>query len=310
VSSIPGKMRIAFLGALVVAGLLVPAGSASAQVELNGIWAPFTRCPVDNPAMLASDGASTEPACIENGSPSGSIKLGNSTQTTGATNLQLGATVNTSTGEFTLISPPGGGLVAEPVNVEGGLLGLMCPSDIPLVSAICDGLVGSPLNAVTATVEPAGEPSDFNRAAGLNVGQPIITLPVKVHLENPVLGPNCYIGGNNDPIVLRPENTTQPALDITAGDFDGTPRSGGPLVQLAISATQGDDTFAVPAARGCGLLGVLDAAVNLQQGLPSPSGNNNLVLNDATSHLMGESSAPGDVSGQQFSDAWHSAVLP
>jgi hypothetical protein len=312
VSSIPGKVRIAILGALVVAGLLVPAGSASAQVELNGIWAPFTRCPVDNPAMLAADGENSDPVCIANSSPNGSIKLGNSTQTTGATNLQLGAVADGATGEFSLISPPGGALIAEPVNVQGGLLGLMCPSNIPLVTAICDGLVGSPLNAVTAQVEPAGEPSNFSTAAGTVVGEPIITLPVKVHLQNPVLGPNCYIGSNNDPIVLRPRNTTEPVLDITAGQFDGTPVPDGelaPLVDFNIRSTQGDNTFAVPAARGCGLLGVLDPAVNLQQGLPSPAGNNNLVLNDASADVMTES-IQGPVSGQQFSDAWHSAVLP
>jgi hypothetical protein len=308
VSSIPGKVRIAILGALVVGGLLVPAGSASAQT-LNGIWGPFTRCPVDNPAMLATDGVSSDPACIANSSPNGSIKLGNSTQTTGATNLQLGATIDDATGAFTLITPPGGALVAEPVNVEGGLLGLMCPSDIPLVSAICDGLVGSPLNAVSAVVEPAGEPSNFSRAAALSQGQPIITLPVKVHLVNPILGPSCYIGSNNDPIVLRPRNITRPTLASAIGNLDGTPNPTGALARLTASATQGDDTFAVPGATGCGLLGVLNTAVNQQQGLPSPAGNNNLVLNSASSPVISEG-AQGPVTGQQFSDGWHSAVLP
>jgi hypothetical protein len=308
VSSIPGKVRIAILGALVVAGFAVPAGSASAQT-LNGIWGPFTRCPVDSPSMLASDGVSSAPACIAAISPSGSIKLGNSTQTTGATNLQLGATVDAATGAYSLVSPPGGGLVAEPVNVEGGLLGLMCPSDIPLVTAICDGLVGSPLNAVTATVEPAGEPSNFSRPAALQQGQPIINLPVKVHLENPILGPNCYIGSNSNPIVLRPMNTTRPALSAASGALDGTPMPGGRLTRITGTSTQGDSTFAVPEADGCGLLGVLDVAVNAQQGLPSPSGNNNLVLNNASSSVISRGSA-GPVTGQEFRDGWHSAVLP
>jgi hypothetical protein len=308
VSSIPRKVRISILGALVVAGLVIPVGSASAQT-LNGIWAPFTRCPVDSPSMLAANGVSTDPACIANESPNGSIKLGNSTQTTGATNLQLGATIDDATGAFSLVSPAGGALVAAPVNVEGGLLGLMCPSDVPLVKAICDGLVGSPLNAVTATVEQAGAPSNFSRTAALSLGQPIITLPVKVHLQNPVLGPNCYIGSNTNPIVLRPENTTQPSLAAAIGDLDGTPNPSGALARLTGTSTQGDDSFAVPGATGCGLLGVLDAAVNLQQGLPSPAGNNNLVLNNAASGVISEGNQ-GPVTGQQFSDGWHSAVLP
>jgi hypothetical protein len=303
-SSIPGKWRIAILGALVVGGLLVPAGSASAQ--MNGIWGPFDRCPVDSAQMLAADGVSSDPACIANTSPNGSIKLGNSTQTTGFTNLQLGATIDDATGAFSLVTPPGGALVSEPVDVEGGLLGLMCPSNVPLVSAICNGLVGSPLNRVTAVVEPAGTPSNFDRAAALSMGQPIITLPVKVHLQNPILGPNCYIGSNSNPIVLRPENTTQPSLSAAIGDLDGTPNPNGALARLTGSSTQGDDTFAVPGATGCGLLGVLSAAVNLKQGLPSPSGNNNLVLNNAESSVISEG-AQGPVTGQQFADGWHSA---
>jgi hypothetical protein len=305
VSSIPGKVRIAILGALVLGGLLMPAGSASAQ-QLNGVWGPFTRCPVDSAQMLAADGVSSDPACIANSSPNGSIKLGNSTQTTGETNLQLGATIDDATGEFSLVTPAGGALIAEPVDVEGGLLGLMCPSDIPLVTAICDGLVGSPLNAVTATVEPAGQPSNFDRTAALAMGRPIISLPVKVHLENPILGPNCFIGSDSNPIVLRPENTTQPFLTVATGDLDGTPNPSGALANITGTSTQGDDSFAVPGATGCGLLGVLNVAVNQQQGLPSPSGNNNLVLNDATSSVISEG-AQGPVTGQQFSDGWHSA---
>ncbi len=248
-SSIPGKVRIAILGALVVAGLLVPAGSASAQT-LNGTWAPFTRCPVDSPQLLAADGVSADPACIAANSPNGSIKLGNSTQTTGNTNLQLGATINNA-GAFSIITPAGGALVSDPVNVEGGLLGLMCPSDIPLVTAICDGLVGSPLNAVTATVEAAGEPSNFNPDAAFNIGVPIVTLPVKVHLENSILGPNCYIGSNSNPIVLRPANTAIDGASATVGDLDGTPNPTGRIVRITtggVRATTRSPSPVQPAA--------------------------------------------------------------
>jgi hypothetical protein len=50
---------------------------------------------------------------------------------------------------------------------------------------------------------------------------------------------------------------------------------------LAISgSTLTEDTFSVPAATGCGPGGVANAAINATLGLPSPSGNNHLVLND------------------------------
>jgi hypothetical protein len=44
-------------------------------------------------------------------------------------------------------------------------------------------------------------------------------------------------------------------------------------------STLTDDAFSVPAATGCGPGGVANAAINAFLGLPSPSGNNHLVLN-------------------------------
>lgn len=44
----------------------------------------------------------------------------------------------------------------------------------------------------------------------------VVTVPVKVHLHNPVLGPNCYIGSNADPIVLNLQETLNSA-PVTSG---------------------------------------------------------------------------------------------
>jgi hypothetical protein len=303
--------RIAVAGALALLGALIPAGSASATT-LNGDWAPFTRCPVDDPAMLATDGTTTTPVCLASHSPSGSIKLGNTDATTGASDLQLGLLSSGST--FTLVSPPGSGIVADPAKIPGGLLGLMCPSDVPLVSQLCEAITDNDLNNVTATVEPAGAPSDFNLAAGLGVGQPILTLPVKIHLRNPLLASTCTIGTDDNPILLKPKNLSAPTVAITRFDGDGTPNpAGGELTRIdSGGASQGDDSFAVPGATGCGGLGLVDAAINLKTGLPSPAGNNNLVLNDASTFL-GSFTVPSAFApnaGQQFSAAWHSAVQP
>ena len=71
-------------------------------------------------------------------------------------------------------------------------------------------------------------------------------------------------------------------------------------------AVQGDDTFSVPGATGCGPNGdgSLDAAVNAIVGLPSPSGANHLVQDDASSSLA----LPNvPLTGQEFSDDWHIA---
>jgi hypothetical protein len=44
-----------------------------------------------------------------------------------------------------------------------------------------------------------------------------------------------------------------------------------------------DDTFSVPVATGCGPKGVANASINSFLGLPSPSGNNHLLLNGTSS---------------------------
>jgi hypothetical protein len=293
------KLRTAIVGALAALAALVAASSASA-VQLSDHWAAFNRCPVDDPAMLAG---STAGLCVASDSPHGSFRIGNTTTLTGDTNLQFGVQGGLFGGGLSLVSPPGGAIVSAPASVPGGLLGLTCPTGKG--AAACN---------VTATVQAAGAISDFNLFAGLSQGQPIVTVPVKIHLQNLLLGNSCYIGSNANPIVLGPENllpvnfSTQVAFEDT--DLDGTPNTDGVLDWIQISGlTQGDSTFSVPKATGCGSGGFLSAAINLRLKLPSPSGNNNLVLNQAVSSLRLASGA-GPVTPQQFSDSWHSAVLP
>jgi hypothetical protein len=68
--------------------------------------------------------------------------------------------VATAAGEYTAVAPLGGALVADPVQISVGSI------------------------VVTATVEPAGPPTNFSLVAGLEQGVPILTLPVKIHLES------------------------------------------------------------------------------------------------------------------------------
>lgn len=309
--------RAGLIVAVSMITMLAGAGSASA-LTLNGDWAPFTRCPVDNPSMLAADGVTIVAGCIAVDSPSGSVKIGSTAVTTGDTNLQLGLLENNSTpaSTFSGVSPAGGAIQAAPANVPGGLLGLMCPSSIPAISQICATLVGSPLNTVTAVVQPAGDPSELSPFNALGPGRPIVTLPVKIQLQNPILGSNCYIGSDTSPVVLHPENLVAPTGYPEAFDPNGTPDPfpNGVLYAQVLKATEGDTTFAVPAATDCGglLSAVITPIVNAKIGLPSPSGKNSVVLNSATSDLatFGYPPAYAPNEGQQLAADWHSAVLP
>jgi DNA-binding beta-propeller fold protein YncE len=260
-----------------------------------GAWASFFRCPVDDPAMLATNGDFNTLGlafCLGSNSTHGSITLGNITATTGNTNLQTGLV--DANGTFTVVpvsaGSAGGSLIADPVQLT------------------------TPVGPVTAITESAGTPSNFNLFGGISLGQPIITVPVKIHLaNNPTLGPNCFIGSEQDPILLNPQNNDLSNALSVGGFFSfdaatGAPDVTGPDGALLITgAVQGDDTFAVPGATGCGPGGSLDAAVDAVAGVPSPSGSNHLVLDDASSSLAFPQNMEN---GQAFANDWHLAFGP
>ncbi|MBO1333117.1 hypothetical protein [Streptomyces sp. VRA16 Mangrove soil] len=309
------RARAAVLSASAALAAFALAGTSSAATgaaaaELNGTWAPFNRCPVDAAGMLAATGQETIAQCVVSHASSGSIKLGNTTVTTGASDLQMGVIQRTGQTPL-LVPPPEGTIIADSADVPGGLLGLMCPSDIPVISSICAQVKDGDLNRITATIESAGSPSDFNLAAAITPGDPILSLPVRIRLKNPFLSSDCTIGTAEHPVVLRPRTLTKPSVKVVRFDADGTPSTTGALTSFQLSgADQGDSTFAVPGASNCGLLGLIDLAVNLKTGLPAASGTNSLTLTStstATASLTNSFAAYPN-QGRTLSDAWHSAV--
>lgn len=304
------RRTVLALTAAVAASLALVAPTTAQATTLAGAWAPLDRCPVDDSAMLAADGTTVAALCLSSKATTGTFTIGDTTLTTGATDLQVG--VLNQSGTYSTVAPRSGAIVGDSVDIPGGLLGLMCPSSIPFISDICRQVENSPLNRVTATIQSAGAPRDFNLAAGVGTGTPIITLPVKIKLDNLFLGSNCYIGTNSNPILLKPANLARPTASVVRFNADGSPNATGEMGYLSVSgAAQGDSTFAVPRASGCGLLGILSGAVDLKQGLPSPAGENSLVLNDPVTNLGGfqvpRNFAP--TQGKQLSDRWHAAVV-
>ncbi|WP_328885902.1 hypothetical protein [Streptomyces sp. NBC_00316] len=303
------RARAGLLASFTALAAFASIGSATAATSLNGNWAPFTRCPVDAPAMLAADGATDTPVCVSSHSASGSIKLGNTLLPVGGSDLQVGVVTHPG-GGTTVVAPQGGALVADSAQIPGGLLGLMCPSDIPVITGICNQLTDVSLNRVTATIESVNNPSDFQLLAGTTTGKPIITLPVRIHLENPFLGTTCYIGSASDPILLRPQNLTRPAISDQRFDGDGTTDTAGPMGRISLlGADQTDTAYAVPGASGCGL-GLLNWAVNLKTGLPSAQGENNVVLNNAQTYVatINDAGSAAPDAGRLLSQYWHSAA--
>jgi hypothetical protein len=311
----PSKARVAAFAAFAAAAVVMPLTAASASVhqsvKLNGDWAPFNRCPVDNTAMLQADGASKVPLCVASSSPSGTIKIGNMAPSTSQSDLQFG--LISSAGAFTVIAPQQSAVQSAPVRQPGGLSRMLCPSTKPPIRALCKTLAhDKSLNKVIATLQSAGAPSDFNLIAGLSKGIPIVTLPVKIHLQNPLLGTRCFIGTNASPIVLHPENATNPVVQSESFDGNGTPDPAGVMFAIfSNGGTQQDTSFSVPAATGCGERGRFDGPINLKGGLPSPAGQNSLVLTNASAFLGGLANPAGDApnAGADLSKFWHSAII-
>jgi hypothetical protein len=281
-------MRRTLIGmalALVTPALAL-AGASPAAAAPKGGYAVFAQCPVH---------AAEVDACLYAPTTSGYIKLGKQEVPIVKTQVLQGGLLEE---EPTYIKPLSAALNGEtltktPQKVPGGLLGLVeCRKISNFIERIlCEGFFENGVtgvNAVTELAAPAGSVVLNSAYEQLGVGT-ALTLPVKVHLENPLLGSECYIGSSKEPITL---NLTTGA---TSGGPTGKPgtkttkEEGGILLISGVSLVS--NTFTAPKATGCGVLGILDVILNEKIGLPSTK--NTAVLNGsveiANSELVQES---------------------
>jgi hypothetical protein len=273
------------------ARLTSPAGSTSSHLGSRqggpgypppgGIYKPFTNCPLLNPLMQESVGGSAT-GCIAGDTRTGSIKVGNiTTKITHPVTAQFGVwdPPNATPGQFTggILPPPSGltaQLVSSPELVPGGLLkALGCPSSRPPVERLCRKAkrLGGKFLEVFATAQSAGPIMNFNLTTW--------TQPLKFRLINPLLGSHCFIGSDDNPVMVNPSVT-----GTLAGEVDPNPKLHPDTVVIAVKkATATDTTFAAPGVTGCGPGGAaniaVDRAIDASGGLPSASGNNSLTLN-------------------------------
>jgi hypothetical protein len=128
----------------------------------------------------------------------------------------------------------------------------------------------------TATVELAG-PAD---ALHVNLGNLLseegnaFVFPVKVKLSNGFFGDDCYVGSDEDPIVVP--MTTGPSGELQGKAGALTFNSEGTMLTVW-GDTLVASGFAAPGVEGCGMAGGADAAMDAALGLPSAS--NTAVLN-------------------------------
>jgi hypothetical protein len=201
-------------------------------------------------------------ACINIQSRSGSMTIKRLTVPIGESLEIRGALRDNGDGTTTFIAPTGtSGVFARPIQVPGGILGI----DFPI-----------PGNAVTATAQLAGPPS----ALRIYGGDLRVQMPMKLKLENPILGPFCQIGSDSNPAMvdLIPGTTNPPPPNRPITGTFGTYAQNGTTITFTDSVNV-DNSFAVPSASNCGLgLGLVNGLINLKLALPSAAGNNTLMI--------------------------------
>lgn len=250
-----GALCVASLAALGAAG---PASATTAKEE----FAPFAvGCPVETAVL-----------CLYATTEGGEFVIGNKTvPITKPITLQggLGEETEYFGPRALLASTTGETLQAVPQEVPGGLLGIA-------------GLGGE----VTATAEIAGPVSSVLVSPGAIIGDEgtALTLPLKVKLSNPVLGEECYVGTDSEPIVLHlTTGTTDPPppnTPIHGNGGVGQKTKKARIISLKDTSLV-DNSFSVPGASGCGgvLSPIVDLAVDADIGLPAAAGKNTAIMN-------------------------------
>jgi hypothetical protein len=148
----------------------------------------------------------------------------------------------------------------------------------------CKDIERSRFTAVNETVElarPASEiyinPEKENEARGA-----ALSLPVRIHLENPLLGKECYIGSSADPVMFNMgmgfTSPPPPNKPITGKFGQFLHNTEYTFVELTEHALV-DNAFSAPEATGCGghFSPIIDHLIDNQVGLPSPAGYNTVI---------------------------------
>lgn len=168
------------------------AGSQAAVASAHeGEWAKFNYCPSTETGVAK---------CLYSLTTGGEVVLGNKkVPIVNPVTLQGGLSKVSNGFRNMFAATNGQTLSKSPQPVPGGLLGIVPPENSPwLVKKLSAFFFENGLTGVNSTLELAGPASEIlisepNIALERGVA---LKLPVKVHLENPFLGSNCYVGSN------------------------------------------------------------------------------------------------------------------
>jgi hypothetical protein len=266
----------------VVSALTCVSGVAGASAH-TGEWAKFNYCPSTTTGVFK---------CVQSVTRGGKVVLGKKTvPIVNPVTLQGGfAEANESTGDAKFFAATNGVTLSKtPQPVPGGLAGLVNCKQIGnfLERIACEGVFENGLTGVNATLElakPAGEIVVNQEKLLFEENGAALTLPVRVHLENPLLGNTCYVGSASSPLIwnLTTGTTAPPAPNTPISGTVGGPEFKEEAQILYIPAGKlVDNAWAAPSASGCGgpiIELLLDPIINSTVGVPSAAGKNTAIL--------------------------------
>jgi hypothetical protein len=177
--------------------------------------------------------------------------------------------------------------------VPGGLAGLVNCKEISnfLLRISCELTFENGLTGVNSTLELARPASEIRIGEEnlLSESGVALKMPVRVHLENPFLGSECYVGTSSSPIIweLTDGKTSPPPPNTSIHGTGGTLTflEEGRILEIN-GTTLVDNAWSAPGAHGCGgaiVELILDPIINVSAGLPSAAGHNTAILNTTLS---------------------------
>jgi hypothetical protein len=279
---------IAALAAIAALTCFVFASSAAA--EPKGVFSVFSDCPTETPGTAL---------CIYGQTTSGEFTLGKTKVPINKTITIQGGAIPTGNPEngkeyFVIPAKDGNSLSKTALNVPGGLLGINCyeiKGEGWLengVRTLCKEIFENSVTGVTATTELVATPTNpaiLDLVALSQEEGTALTLPVRVHLKNPLLGNTCYIGSTTHPIQLHlTTGATAPpppnkSIHGARGEAETLERNEQYMLRLFENSLV-DNSFAAPVAEGCGeaFAFLIDPLIDAKIGLPSAAGHNSAIL--------------------------------
>ncbi len=297
------KRTLVLVAVAVMMPLTALVSTSSASAEPMGIFSIFKYCPLEYvPAGLKE--------CTYAKTSSGEFKIGTTKvpiTDSGKTIILQGGAIPTGNPEnsaeyFALpAKAPGESLSKTELEVPGGLTDIINCKEITgefwfekELRKWCKSVFEGSTLGVTATSELVANETNpvivNERALNLESGT-ALTLPLRVHLKNPLLGNSCYIGSEAHPLELHLTTgaTSPPKGFKSLHGKRGTPVSVEEKEHELLRLTENslvDNTFTAPAPEGCGEVeflgkkytGVLDFLVESKLKIPNKAGENEAIL--------------------------------